>query len=446
MGKKDKEKMAKERVSFVQGCAKTNGIPEDQANAIFDFIAKFAEYGFNKSHSAAYGLISYQTAWLKAHYPVEFMAGLLSNDLDKTDKLSGLIAECRRMGIAVLPPDVNESGLKFTPSEENGGRAIRFGLAAIKNVGAGAMELALAERANNGPFTSLADFCARLDSRTVNRKIIESLVKCGAFDSLGVTRATLFTEIESAMAAAAQVQRDRASGQASLFDALDLAEPPPTVRESAKVEEWPRHELLAQEKELLGFYVTGHPLDEYAGSLESTRLRPINTLEEIEGSETVQIGGIISTLEKKFTRKDNKPFAVFLLEDFTGTVEVTAWSETLQKSAELLQVGQAVTVSARVSRNEENLRVMANSVGELKKRASRRPVVVRLRREATREDDLQTLLRLARENRGKRPLEIVFIGDSAGPATIRAGEAFTVGDESALRAELGKLLPHALAA
>jgi DNA polymerase-3 subunit alpha len=445
MGKKDKEKMDKERINFVQGCAATNGIPEEQAHAIFDFIAKFAEYGFNKSHSAAYGLISYQTAWLKAHYPVEFMAGLLSNDLDKTDKLSSIIAECRRMGIAVLPPDVNESGLKFTPSEENGGRALRFGLAAIKNVGAGAMELALAERDKNGRFASLADFCARLDSRTVNRKIIESLVKCGAFDSLGSSRAALFAEIESAMGAAAQIQRDRASGQTSLFDSLDLEEPP-AVRESSAVEEWPRHQLLAFEKELLGFYVTGHPLDEYAGSLESTRLRTISSLEEIEGSETVQIGGLIATLEKKFTRKDNKPFAVLQLEDFTGSVEVTAWSETLQKSAELLQVGQAVTVSARVSRNEENIRVMANSFSELKKRASRRPVIVRLRRETLREQDLETLGRVAVEHRGKRPLEIVFVAEGEASATVRAGAKFSVGDETALRTELGKLLPHALAA
>ncbi len=195
MGKKDREKMAKERAVFIEGCARVNKIPEKKANSIFDLLEKFAGYGFNKSHSAAYGLISYQTAYLKANYPVEFMAGLLSNEINNTDKISTFVGECKRMGIPILPPDVNRSGLKFTPeivteqpdpSSENGGSttAIRYGLAAIKNVGQGAMEVAIAEREENEEYTSLEDFCRRLDSRIANRKILENLVKCGAFDFL----------------------------------------------------------------------------------------------------------------------------------------------------------------------------------------------------------------------------------------------------------------------
>src|SRR5438477_6638461 len=217
MGKKDKEKMAKERANFIAGCARTNNIGERKANAIFDLLEKFAGYGFNKSHSAAYALISYETAFLKANHPVEFMAGLLSNEINNTEKISVLVAECKRMGITILPPDVNRSGLKFTPEirhsnplpegEDTGGRAqrdaaIRFGLAAIKHVGEGAMELTIRERERGGDFKSLEDFCRRLDSRIANRKMLESLVKAGAFDFLGRERAELFACIDDALNAA----------------------------------------------------------------------------------------------------------------------------------------------------------------------------------------------------------------------------------------------------
>src|SRR5881296_2368942 len=210
MGKKDKEKMAKERRNFIEGCARTNKIPEKKANAIFDLLEKFAGYGFNKSHSAAYGVISYQTAYLKAHYPVEFMAGLLSNEVNNTEKISLFVGECKRMGIAILPPDVNKSGLKFTPEmwerphrSENRDtetaptlNAIRYGLAAIKHVGTGAMEVAIREREERGNFRSLEDFCSRLDSRIANRKMLESLIKGGAFDFLSRDRAELFARID----------------------------------------------------------------------------------------------------------------------------------------------------------------------------------------------------------------------------------------------------------
>lgn len=438
MGKKDKAKMDQERISFVEGCGKTNQIPPDQANAIFDFIAKFAEYGFNKSHSAAYGLISYQTAFLKAHYPVEFMAGLLSNDLDKTEKLSGIIAECQRMGIQVLPPHINESGLKFTPVEEPGVRAIRFGLGAIKNVGSGAMEDAIREREANGPFQSLQDFCSRLDARTVNRKILESLVKCGAFDGFGQTRAALFASIESVMAVAAGVQRDRASGQVSLFDDLDMEAAP--VRETGpEIPPWPRSEMLNYEKELLGFYVSGHPLDDYAGSLESAKITPISHLDELEENGTVTLGGMILSVEKKFVKKTNKPFVVFQLEDFTGSLEITAWDETVAKAGELLQPGAVVSVSTRIQKRDDGLRASANSLTALDPKPSRRPVVLRL--DSTRLDptDLQPLRDLAAGQKGRRPLILEFIRDGI-PLQIQAAKPLGIADEREFRLQAGRLL------
>src|SRR5260370_11245658 len=200
MGKKDKEKMAKERGNFIAGCKRVNDIEEKKANAIFDLLEKFAGYGFNKSHSAAYGLISYQTAYLKANYPVEFMAGLLSNEVNNTDKISVFVAECQRMNIAILPPDVNKSGLKFVPELDAERRGIRYGLSAIKNIGEAPVAAAIREREKAGAFQSLEDYCSRLDSRSVNRKLLENLVRAGAFDFTGKDRADLFGRIESALA------------------------------------------------------------------------------------------------------------------------------------------------------------------------------------------------------------------------------------------------------
>src|SRR5437588_11207582 len=305
MGKKDKEKMAKERANFIAGCARTNEIGEKKANAIFDLLEKFAGYGFNKSHSAAYALISYQTAFLKANHPVEFMGGLLSNEINNTEKISVLVSECKRMGITILPPDVNRSGLKFVPEAvaavagrgeidaddgmaapsdrgykaENGGHrpprqgnAIRFGLAAIKNVGQGAMELAIRERERGGDFKSLEDFCSRLDSRIANRKMLESLVKCGAFDFLHRERAEVFACIDDALASSAAAHRDRMAGQVSLFGDTQEHVAPSRRRFVAP---WSDREKMGFEKELLGFYGSGHPLDAYADVIAHGQVQPM---------------------------------------------------------------------------------------------------------------------------------------------------------------------------
>src|SRR6478672_10981168 len=290
MGKKDKEKMAKERRNFIEGCARTNKIPEKKANAIFDLLEKFAGYGFNKSHSAAYGVISYQTAYLKAHYSVEFMAGLLSNEINNTEKISVFVGECKRMGISILPPDVNKSGLKFMPEtvagivDAGGGitdpgySAIRYGLAGIKHVGETAMEAVIREREQRGDFVSLEDFCTRLDSRIANRKMLESLIKAGAFDFLGRDRAELYCCIDDAVGASVAAQRDRLAGQVSLFDEATAS----TTSRKRPVTRWSEHEKLSYEKELLGFYVSGHPLDAYVDVFAVKNYRSIASLSELD--------------------------------------------------------------------------------------------------------------------------------------------------------------------
>lgn len=431
MGKKDKEKMDKERARFVEGAGRVNQIPPGTANAIFDFIAKFAEYGFNKSHSAAYGWVSYQTAYVKAHYPVEFMSALLTHDAATTDRIAEVIAECKKMDIKVLPPDVNHSSLFFTPENANGAKAIRFGLASIKNVGAGAMQSVIEERAREGTFQSLEDFCRRLDSRAVNRKIMESLVKCGTFDSFKKSRAQLFADLDSAMSAAAAVQRDRAAGQGALFDAFETA-PTRSAASAAPVEKWPQNEMLAYEKELLGYYITGHPLETYAGHFDTEKISTIAAALQTEETATLKMAGLIGSVERKFTKKDGRPFAVVMLEDFTGQIELTAWDEVFSKNAELLVPGTVVGVSARVQRRDESVRAMANTFSALKPKASVRPVRLRLSRARLTEADLPDILEAVKKHPGKRPLVFEFVADNGESCVVHAGEDFNVGDESGL--------------
>jgi DNA polymerase-3 subunit alpha len=356
MGKKDRKKMAEERASFIRGCEETNGIKEKKASAIFDLLEKFAGYGFNKSHSAAYGLISYQTAYLKANYPVEFMAGLLSNEIDNTDKISIFVGECKRMGIPILPPDVNRSGLKFTPEDAT---SIRYGLAAIKNVGQGAMEAAIRERERGGEFSSLEDFCRRLDSRVANRKMLESLVKCGAFDFLGRERAEVFACIDEALATAAASHRDRASGQVSFFD--DIAAPAAKTGVRS-VTPWTPHESMSFEKELLGFYVTGHPLDAYAATIATGNYQNIFLLGELADRASFRIAGAITQVDRKFTKKEGKPFAVIWLEDRTGSLEVVLWNEVYVTVADALLPGKVIAIQGTLDKRDETVRATAQKV------------------------------------------------------------------------------------
>jgi DNA polymerase III subunit alpha len=376
MGKKDKAKMAKERKNFIEGCARTNKIPEKKANAIFDLLEKFAGYGFNKSHSAAYGIVSYHTAYLKAHYPVEFLAGLLSNEINNTDKISVLVGECKRVGIPILPPDMNKSGLKFSPESDAtvpvaGARGasqearttmgIRYGLAAIKNVGESAMQMALSERECSGEFKSLDDFCGRMGTRVANRKMLESLIKAGAFDFSGCDRAELFDCIDEALGVAAAAHRDRTAGQVSLFN----DEAHSQTRRKRPVRSWSEHEKLSYEKELLGFYVSGHPLDGYADLLAGKNYPPINSLGELEDRTMFSTAGAILHVEKKFTRKDGKPFAVIWIEDLTGSLEVVIWNDLYVKISDALTPGRVVEVRGTIDTRGDSLRATAQNVKAL---------------------------------------------------------------------------------
>jgi DNA polymerase-3 subunit alpha len=381
MGKKDATEMARQRLIFVEGCLKASDIKEKTANSIFDTLEKFAEYGFNKSHSAAYGIVTYRTAYLKANYPVEFMAGVLSYEISNPDKIANFVSECFEMGIKVLPPDINKSALKFAPerfeTEDKVPNAIRYGLSAIKNVGEGAMEAAIAEREQNGPFTTLEDFAARMDNRAVNKKLMEALVKAGAFDFTGELRAVMFGKLEQVLASAASMQKDKKAGQGGLFDDFDLGKPKKkkTEAETPSIV-WTTDEVLAFEKELLGFYVSGHPLDSYRGHFDSPKLIKIASIEEIDTKEkasTHTIAGILSQLEVRYSKKDNRPFATFKVEDFTGVQEMMCWSDDYEKIKEVLANGAVMAFRVRVSKDQktDGNRCTCNDAKPLKPKAAK---------------------------------------------------------------------------
>jgi DNA polymerase III subunit alpha len=353
MGKKKPEEMAKQREIFVQGCAQKNGIKPDKANQLFDVLDKFAGYGFNKAHAACYGVITCQTAWLKARHPVEFMAALLSNELDNTDKIALFVAEAKAMGISVLAPDVNQSGSTFTV----GDNSIRFGLSAIKNVGDAAVQLIIAAREKDGPFRDLHDLCSRVESRGMNKKLVESLVKSGACDEFGSNRAELLTQIDGALAQASAKARDRDAGQGSLLDLLGPTEPATKkTTSSAKtggVPDFSLRERLGYEKELLGFYITGHPLDDYAADVAAFQLHTVAQVKESPDEIETRLCGLITKVEVRTTKESKKPWARVTMEDLTGAMEVLVFPDTYSALPRPLNVGDVVVICGSLSKRDD---------------------------------------------------------------------------------------------
>lgn len=336
MGKKNKEEMDRQRERFLQGASKLK-FNAKKAEKIFDLMAQFAEYGFNKSHSAAYALLAYFTAYLKAHYPVEFMSALLTSETGNTAKVVKYINECRDMQIPVLPPDINQSALTFTPSSQ----AIRFGLGAIKNVGAAAVNNIVEMRTSGGPFASLASFCERVDLTSVNRRMIESFIKAGAMDSLPGNRAQLFATIDGAMESGQRAMRDRLSGQSGLFGEM-LAEAP-AEQPLPHLNDWTVKEKLTGEKEMLGFYVTGHPLDEYRDKVKERGTRSTSELEDLKRGDEVAICGVITGLQRR-RNKDGKPWASFQLEDWYGNADCMCFFTAYENLQADLQEDVAVLI------------------------------------------------------------------------------------------------------
>jgi DNA polymerase III subunit alpha len=444
MGKKNASVMATMRRKFIDG-AKGKGTNETKAGHLFDLMEHFAGYGFNKSHSTAYALLAYQTAYLKANYPWHFAASLLTIESQNTDKLALYLGESRERGIPVLPPDINESQLRFTVEP---GKGVRFGLTAIKNVGEGAVESLLEVRKKHDRITSLLGLCEDLDLRLVNKRVFESLTKAGAFDSVVqgqaaydslptlALRPRLMAAIDAACEHGVRVQRDKNEGQAQLFGALDGGEPSVGHGLEAvplpEAKPWSETEQLTFEKETLGLYWSGHPVDRYASALKEFGARATAELAEapVNGSRSdgwgpggpkpiepdTSVGGIIAACRQLKTRKGDR-MAVFTIEDAQGGVEVIAFPETYQRSAALIESGTLVLVRGKLERDDESVRVLASEIAPLDSVRERVAREVKIRLKAPADGVLQALLDIVSRHRGDR--KVSFELETAGHLRVR---------------------------
>ena len=476
MGKKKAEVMAKEKAGFLDG-AKVKHIDSKISERVFDLMEKFAGYGFNRSHSAAYGMLTYQTAYLKRYWPVEFFAGLLTCDKDNTDSVVKFIAEARASGIEVMRPDINESDTDFTVVASAGDKgavkkAIRFGLGAVKGVGEGAVEVIKAAREEGGPFLSLFDFCKRVDGRKVNRKVLEALTKSGAFDGVslrnGVSRARLFAAIGLASERAAAAQRERESGQTSLL-ALFAGGPSNGNGSNGKnghggsghglgedrypeADEWMPKELLANEKESLGFYISGHPLDRYAGELRRfTTATTANCTEKGVRAEVV-LGGIVSNYQERPMKSGNGKYAFFTLEDHYGQIElivnskkVDEYRDILQKDDPLLVYGTVDTPFGDGETARERLRFNdAKLLAEIRKQKSSQ-LDIHLNADLVNDAQVVALEKLLREHTGPCKTQLRLEIPKRSETVLDLGDEYKVAATDDLLARIEMLFGQRVA-
>ena len=401
MGKKKHEEMAAQRDKFLAG-AMQRGFPERKVARIFDLMEQFAGYGFNKSHSAAYALLAYQTAYLKTHYPVEFMAALLTSETGTTDRVVKYINECREMGIAVEPPDINVSEANFTPH----GGAIRFGLAAVKNVGHTAIESILAARQKLGRFHSLFDFCENVDLRLLNKRVIESLIKSGALDSLG-TRAQLMAVTDKALERAQKTHRDAESGQHGLFGVFgDQAPASAPAEQLPDVPDWDEHQRLAAEKEILGFFITGHPLEKYREKLEQFRAldtEAIGAMRQGTGRDEIYAGGLLTGV-RVLKSKKGEQYAQAVLEDLAGAVDVLVFPEAYRRLGERVKLEVPVLIRGSVRVEEgANPKLTVADIVPLDEAQPKLPRALRIRvpLEKASAATIDALCQVCRERKGE---------------------------------------------
>jgi len=423
MGKKIPEVMEEEREKFMKGSL-ANNIPEERAKYVFDLMAKFAGYGFNKSHSAAYALIAYQTAYLKAHFPSQFLAALLSCDVDNTDKVVKYFNECKHMDIDVLPPDINESHYDFTVINNR----IRFGLAAVKNVGGAALDSIIEERTANGLYTSLGDFCGRIDPSRVNRKVIESLIKAGAFDSMKGSRAQLVAVLDEALEHAKAVQRDRLSGQMNLFSlGNDAAETANKEVQLPDIEDWPQLKRLAYEKQTIGFFLTGHPLEGMVDEIKLVASTNIASLEAMAEGKAVRIAGLLQNYKEHKSKKgDLMAFTVF--EDMSGSVEVIVFPNTFAQCSDLLLGDEPLVVLGSVQQSERGAKIIAESIYPLDKAIEEftENTVIKMQAQTTQQQHLVQLKEMLYQFHGSSSVRLTLHFDGRGEVDIELLKDLTI--------------------
>jgi DNA polymerase-3 subunit alpha len=436
MGKKKKEEMAKHEEKFVSG-AVARGIQEEKARRIFTLMAQFADYGFNRSHSFAYAYLAYQTAYLKAHYPTHFYAAVLSNEIANAAKLSRYISEMKTFEIELLPPDVNSSHEGFTPV----GKAIRFGLAAIKGLGSSAVQMIISAREDGAPFRSIYDFAERVDQRAVNKRVLESLIKSGAFDGVASNRAAMTSVLDKAIEYGARTQRDKLSGQTGLFAAVTTA----AVEEPAlpSVPVWSKKESLAFEKEALGFYASGHPLEDYAEAIKGLTRFDNGNIEEAAHGDHVALGGIIVDLATKTTKKGDR-FALFRLEDQYGAVKVVCWPEQFNKYKNLLQSDEVVLVRGRLEQSDEGgagATIVVQEIHQLERARSSaaRAIVIKMPERSVTAKGLASLGDLVSRHQGNAAVLLQVETDDGMTVRLRPQQFLRVNVSPELTAEIEKI-------
>lgn len=402
MGKKKPEEMERQKEVFIKG-AVSNGIPQKKATRLFEKMEPFAMYGFNKSHSAAYAYIAYQTAYLKAHFPVEFMAATMSADMDNTDKIVKSISECGKMSIDILPPDLNQSDREFKVI----GKAVRFGLEAVKGVGSSAIESVLEAREQGGPFLSIEDFFGRIDGKKVNKKVVEGLIKAGAFDSFGIPRAKALALLNAAL---------NGSSSASLFGQQDIF----GGEADREIQEWDELERLRHEKEALGFYITGHPLAKYREALTAMRIRGMSGLEDAADKEEVQVAGVVSSVKKIKTKGKAEIMAYITIEDEEGSVDAILFPELYKSVYDVIAKDSLVVVKGTVDKTEKGTKLISKEIcalddhaasdkcalseGTLQTASDGRKVEITIRSASSSPESLRLLKELLSGNAGQGPM------------------------------------------
>lgn len=432
MSKKTPEVMDRVKDDFIKGAVK-NGVDKRIAEKVFNLIEYFSGYGFNKSHSTAYAMISYRTAYLKSNFPVEFMTALLTSEKDNMDKVVEYVDEADRMGINVLPPDIEESFAKFTVIDAAAGKGIiRFGLSAVKNVGKGAIDSVVEARKKSVNFKDIFEFFKHIDTRLTNKKVIESLIKCGAFDRFGYKRSALFSVVDKFLNAASNFQRDRQDGQYSFFDIQGQTD---AFKSSLFVDipdipEWPENQLLTHEKEMLGFYVTKHPLTRYKGLLDRISTCSTGKLVHRKDGEKISIGGILSKVKLTVTKRANEKMAITTLEDLDGTVEVLFFPSSYQKAAGYIKKDGFIYIKGRLSLREEEPKIIANEVSDLEDAFSKFSksitVVMHNHGGALQKENFEELKKILGHYQGDVPVYIAFTTKSNEKVQMRIGKELYV--------------------
>ncbi len=437
MSKKDPKEMEMQKEKFLEG-ARRNRINPSKAEKIFDLIAKFAEYGFNKSHSAAYALISYQTAYLKAHYPVEFMAALLTSEVQNADKILKYIAECRDMGIDILPPDINESDKNFTVIENQ----IRFGLAAVKNVGDAAIDAIMIERGGEGKFKSLFDFCQRVDLKKVNRRVVESLIKCGAFNFTKAHRSQMLTVLGDLLEQFQSAQRKKGKPQLSLL--IDHSRK--GEGDYPEMDEFPEDQLIAFEKETIGFYISHHPLSRYQEEIKKHTDLETSSLSKLTNGAEVRICGLVSGLKETLTKKGDR-MAFLTIEDMKGFVEVILFPEVFKAALPCLRGGDPILVKGILDLSEEHIKIKGTEVHPLLEQpsSSMNPLHFKISLASFTSSQLADLKKVILAHRGSCTVLLHFIDENDQETIVALSDQFRVDPSHHFKTQMKNLFgsfPH----